>query len=78
MPSVVGTEYFPPSVTVHGGYVLLPAEIEYRHVLLLASVGDEYSLLTVLIRDVHVQLSAIIAGECILPSASAGCSTFCL
>ena len=78
LPSVVGNEHFLPSVTVHGGYVLLPAEIEYRHVLLLASVGGKYSQLTVPIRDVHVQLSAIIVGECILPSASVGCSTFCL
>ena len=62
LPSVAGNEHSLPSVTVHGGYVLLPAKIKYRHVLLLALVGGEYSLLTVLIRDVHVQLSAIIAG----------------
>ena len=62
LPSVVGNEHFLPSVTVHGGYVLLPAEIDYRHVQILTSVGGKYNLLTVLIRDVHVQLSAIIAG----------------
>ena len=78
LPSVVGNEPLLPSVTVQDGYVLLPAEVEYRHVLLLASVGGKYSPLTVPVRDVHVQLPAIIADECILPCVLAGCSTFCL
>ena len=78
LPSVVGNEHFLPSVTVHGGYVLLPAKIEYRHVLLLASVGGEYSRLTVPIHGGYVQSPAIVAGEYILPFVSAGCSTFCL
>ena len=78
LPSVAGNEHSLPSVTVHGGYVLLPEEIEYRHALLLASVGGKYSPLTVPVRDVHVQLPAIIADECILPCVLAGCSTFCL
>ena len=78
LPSVVGIENFLPSVIVHGGYVLLPAKIEYRHVLLLTSVGGEYSLLTVPIHGGYAQSPAKVAGECIRPFASAGCSTFCL
>ena len=78
LPLVVGIEDFLPSVIVHGGYVLLPAKIEYKHVQILTSVGGKYNLLTVLVHAVHVQLPATIAGQCILPSVLAGNSTFCL
>ena len=54
LPSVVGNEHGLPSVVVDGGYVLLPAVIDYRHVQLSASVGCEHSLLTVLVGDRYV------------------------
>ena len=78
MPSVVGNEHCLPSVIVHGGYVLLPAVIDYRHALPSASVGGEHSLLTVLVGDGYVLLPAVAAGGCVLLSVLAGCSSFCL
>ena len=62
MPSAFGIEGFLLSVVVHGGYVLLPAKIEYKCGKILASVGGQYNLLTVLVRDVHVQLPVPTAG----------------
>ena len=78
MPSVAGNEHCLPSVIGHGGYVLLLAVIEYRHSLLSALVDGEHSLLTVPTRDGYAHLPAVIAGGYILPSALAGCSSFCL
>ena len=72
LPSVVGNEHCLPSVIVHGGYVLLPAVIDYRHVQLSASVGGEHSLLTVPVGDGYVLLPAVVAGGYVPPSALAG------
>ena len=78
LPSVVEIGDFLPSVTIHGGYVLLPEKIEYKYVQILTSVGGKYNLPTVLVRVVYVQLPATIVGRYILPSVLAGYSVLYL
>ena len=78
MPSLAGNEHSLPFVVVHDGNVLLFARVDWRHVQLPMSVGEEYNLLTVSIRGWYVRSRAIIAVEDDPSFASAGCSTFCL
>ena len=78
MPSVIDIEDYLPFGIVCGRYVLLHVVLVYRHSLLSASVDDEYSLLIAPTRDGYAHLPAEVAGGCIRPSASAGCSSFCL
>ena len=78
MPSVAGNEHSLPFVVVHDGNVLLVARVDWRHVQLPRSVGEEYNLLTVSIHGWYVRSRAVIAVEDDPSFASAGSSTFCL
>ena len=78
MPSVIDNEPYPPFEIVCGRYVLQYVDLVYRHSLLSASVDDEYNLLIAPTRDGYAHLSAEVAVGCVRPSASAGCSSFCL
>ena len=77
LPSVAGIAHGPPSVVVDGGYVLLPAMVACRRVLLSTSAGGGHSLLTVSVGDRYVLLPAVIVDGCVLLSALGGGSFFC-
>ena len=78
MPSVIDNVHYPPSVVVSDNYVLLLVVLVYGYSLLSASVDDEYSLLTAPAHDGYGHLPAEVAGGCSRPSASTGCSSYCL